>query len=296
MIKSKSKRFSIIISAYNVEKYIETAIDSITKQTFKDYELIVVNDGSTDRTLKILKTYKNIRIINNRKNIGLGASRNKAIKKAIGEYILYLDADDTLYSNDTLDRINKTIGDKNLDICYFGVQYVGGSNKCYIPNKMNSTKEARIACDMHFAVSSKCWRRKFIEEKKLEFIKDMYYEDMVYSIKATILADKVGYGAFPIYNYYRNREGSIMSTPSIRRCSDMYKMLENVMKLYEITPQAYKPYLMSFIRNETNNLVERIDTVLNSIENGVELGVMPKRNYKLNFGKLKEIKDVKYGN
>ena len=299
MFKSKMKRFSIIISAYNVEKYIDTAIASIKNQDFKNYEIIVVNDGSTDRTLKILKTYKDIKLINNNKNIGLGESRNKAVNVAKGEYILYLDADDTLYSNDTLSNIDKTIGNKQLDICYFGVQYVGGSNKCYIPNEKNSTKEARIACDMHFAVSSKCWRKEFLIKKDIKFIGNMYYEDMPYSLKGTILAEKIGYGKFPIYNYYRNRDGSIMSTPSIKRCTDMFKVLEEIMKLYTITPNKYRPYLMSFIRNETNSTVEKIDIILNSIENGVPLAVMPKRNYKLNFGKLKAIKtnkEVKYGN
>lgn len=292
-------RFSIIICAYNVENYVRTAIESVLHQTYKNYELILVNDGSTDETLKIIKSYKNtnIKVINNVKNMGLGASRNEAVKKARGEYILYLDADDTLYNEDTLKKINETINNQQLDICYFGVQYIGGSNKCYLPNAENSTKEARIACDMHFAVSSKCWRREFLRQKNLEFIEDMYYEDMVYSIKAVIMADKIGYGEFPIYNYYRNREGSIMSTPSIKRCTDMYRMLENVMELYTVTPDKYKPYLMSFIRNETNNATKKIDIILNSIENGVPLGVMPKRNYKLDFGELKEIKgNMKYGN
>lgn len=277
-------RFSIIMCAYNVEKYIKASIESVKNQTYKNYELIIVNDGSKDNTLKILKEYNNIRIINNTKNIGLGASRNKAVQRAKGEYILYLDADDTLYSEDTLEKINQTINNQSLDICYFGVQYIGGSNKCYLSNKENSTKEARIACDMHFAVSSKCWRRQFLKENNLTFIDNMYYEDMIYSIKATILADKIGYGEFPIYNYYRNREGSIMSTPSIKRCTDMYKMLENVMQLYTITPDKYKPYLMSFIRNETKSIIPKIDIILNSIENGVPLEVMPKRDYKLDFG------------
>lgn len=277
-------RFSIIMCAYNVEKYIKASIESVKNQTYKNYELIIVNDGSKDNTLKILKEYNNIRIINNTKNIGLGASRNKAVQRAKGEYILYLDADDTLYSEDTLEKIDKTINNQSLDICYFGVQYIGGSNKCYLSNKENSTKEARIACDMHFAVSSKCWRRQFLKENNLIFIDNMYYEDMIYSIKATILADKIGYGEFPIYNYYRNREGSIMSTPSIKRCTDMYKMLENVMQLYTITPDKYKPYLMSFIRNETKSIIPKIDIILNSVENGVPLDVMPKRDYKLDFG------------
>ncbi len=296
-------KFSIIMCAYNVEEYIERAIESVYKQNYKNYELIIVNDGSTDKTLEKIrqakKHYKmnNIIIINNVKNIGLGSSRNKAVKRARGKYILYLDSDDTLYKNSTLDKINEITIKESPDIIYMGVQYVGGSNKAYIPNAENSTKEARLACDMHFAVSSKCFKRDFLIRNNIKFLTDVYYEDMVYSIKSTILAQKISYGEFIFYNYYRNREGSIMSTPTIKRCTDMYKILENVMKLYEITPDKYKPYLMSFIRNETKNTIEKIDIILNSIENGVFLETMPKRNYKLDFGKLNELQgEMKHAN
>lgn len=300
---NKNIKFSIIMCAYNVEEYIKRAIESVYKQDYKNYELIIVNDGSTDETLKKVrqakKEYKisNMFIINNRKNIGLGGARNIGAKKAKGEYILYLDSDDTLYEDSTLDKINEVTIKESPDIIYMGVQYVGGSNKAYIPNAENSTKEARIACDMHFAVSSKCFKRKFLKENDIEFLTNVYYEDMVYSIKSTILAQKISYGEFIFYNYYRNRDGSIMSTPSIKRCTDMYKMLENVMKLYEITPDEYKPYLMSFIRNETRNTIEKIDIILNSIENGDLLKTMPKRNYKLDFGKLNGLQgEMKHAN
>lgn len=283
-MKSKKVRFSIIMCAYNVEKYISKAIESVLKQDFKDYELLIINDGSTDNTSKIVKSYtdERIKFVNHKQNNGLSCARNKAVSIAKGEYILYLDADDTLYEDTTLSKINDTIGDEKLDLIYFGVQYIGGNNdKTYIPNEENSSREARIACDMHFAVASKCWRKDFLKEKNITFIEGMYYEDMVYSIKASIFADKIKYGSFPIYNYYRNREGSIMSTPSIKRCTDMFKMLSHLMNLYEITPKEYKPYLLSFIKNETTSLPMRIDAILDSLENGTNSPVLPKRDYKM---------------
>lgn len=283
-MKSEKKRFSIITCVYNVEKYIDKAIESVLSQDFKNYELIIVNDGSTDKTLDIVKKYKDkrIKIINHKKNSGLSCARNTAVSVAKGEYILYLDGDDTLYENTTLSKIDNTIGNEKIDLIYFGVQYIGGNgNKAYIPNEENSSREARIACDMHFAVSSKCWRRDFLKEKDITFIEGIYYEDMIYSIKASIFADKLKYGSFPIYNYYRNREGSIMSTPSTKRCTDMYIMLAHLMELYQITPKQYKPYLLSFIKNETNSLPMRIDAILDSLENGTNSPVLPKRNYKM---------------
>ena len=280
----KDVTFSIIVCAYNVEDYIERAIESINNQNFIDYEIIIVNDGSTDNTYAKIKKIKlknnRIKIINNRKNIGLGASRNIAVDKAKGKYVLYLDSDDTIYNEDTLNKVNNIIENEAPDLIYMGVQYIGGSNKQYIPNAENSTREARIACDMNFAVSSICFKRQFLLNKNISFLTDTYYEDMLYSIQCTILAPKITYGTFPFYNYYRNREGSIMSTPSIRRCTDMYKIMDYIMGLYEMTPDKYKPYLMSFIKNETNSITNRMDIILEAIKNHSNAPVLPKRDYK----------------
>ena len=284
MPKKANPRFSVIMCAYNLEKIVNIAIESVLNQKFNDYELIIVNDGSLDNTLEVLKKYEEkangkIRVINNKKNIGLSASRNKAIRQAKGEYIVHLDGDDTLYNRNTLANIDATIGDQDYDIIYFGVQYVGGGNKLYLPNAQNSTREARIVCDMHFAVASKVWRKEFLEKNNLTFIEGMYYEDMVYSIKAAIKAEKTTFRAIPIYVYYRNREGSIMATPNIKRCKDMYKMLYHLMELYEETPEELQPYLLSFIKNETFGVPVRIDAILKSLKDATYTPVFPKRNY-----------------
>lgn len=284
MPKKANPRFSVIMCAYNLEKIVNIAIESVLNQKFDNYELIIVNDGSLDNTLEVLKKYEEkangkIRVINNKKNIGLSASRNKAIAQAKGKYIVHLDGDDTLYNRNTLANIDDTIGDQDYDIIYFGVQYVGGGNKLYLPNAQNSTREARIVCDMHFAVASKVWRKEFLDKNNLTFIEGMYYEDMVYSIKAAIKAEKTTFRAIPIYVYYRNREGSIMATPNIKRCKDMYKMLYYLMELYEETPEELQPYLLSFIKNETFGVPVRIDAILKSLKDATYTPVFPKRNY-----------------
>ena len=276
------KRFSIIISAYNIEKYIKRAIDSVLEQTFTNYEVIVVNDCSKDKTLEKIQEYDDPRliIINNEKNRGLGAVRNIGIEKATGEYVVHLDGDDTLFENTTLEKIDKLIGTDEPDIIYLGFKDVGGYNKIHLSTAENSTKKARLTCDINFSVPSKCWRREFLLENNIKFMENIYYEDMVYSTHATILAKDYKYGDFPTFKYYRNRAGSIMSTPSMRRCSDMYRMLAYLMDLYEITPEEYKPYLLSFIKNETKSLPIRIDAILKALKEGNGTPVFPKRNYK----------------
>lgn len=89
-------KVSVVMSVYNEEKYLPEAIDSILSQTFKDFEFIIINDGSTDKTKEILESYKDkrIRIINNEKNLGLAASLNIGIREARGEYIARMDGND----------------------------------------------------------------------------------------------------------------------------------------------------------------------------------------------------------
>ena len=88
--------FSIIIPLYNKERYVENAIKSILKQTITDYEIIIVNDGSTDSSKEIISKYVSdkIRIIDHQKNKGLSAARNTGIKNATSDYVTFLDADD----------------------------------------------------------------------------------------------------------------------------------------------------------------------------------------------------------
>ena len=276
-------KYTIIICVYNIEKYIETAVESVLKQDYHNYEIIIVNDGSTDKTLEKIKKYEkdNIVIINNDINKGLGASRNIAVKVAKGDYILYLDGDDTMYDEHTLSKIDEIVQRDEADITFFGVQYIGGDNKVHLSNAENSTKIARLTCDMFFGVPSKCWKKEFLKKNNITFIEDIYYEDMIYSVKSTILSEKLSYGEFPIFNYYKNRPGSIMSTPNIKRCTDMYKMLAYMFELYEITPKKYQKYVLSFIKNETMNLPMRVDAILKSIENKTNAPILPKRNYKL---------------
>ena len=282
-IENNKPRFSVIICTYNLEKIVNISMESILIQKFKDYELIVVDDCSTDKTYEKLKKIaekdNRIKILRNEKNSGPSVSRNRAVDIAKGEYIVYLDGDDTLYDKNTLGKIDETIGNENYDIVYFGVQYVGGSNKAYIPNADNSTQKARIVCDMHFPVASKVWRREFLLENDIKFIGGMYYEDMVYSIKAAIKAKKLSYGEFPIYVYYRNREGSIMSTPNMKRCKDMYLVMYYLMELYEETPENLKPYLLSFIKNETMSIPLRLDGILKAMDDDTFSPVIQKRNY-----------------
>ena len=112
---------SIITPTYNSEKFINETIGSVLKQTYKNWELILIDDASTDDTLRIIKSYIknnfNISLIRNSSNQGAGVSRNKGILEAKGDFIAFLDADDTWRPNKLKTQIKFMI-ENNVDVCY----------------------------------------------------------------------------------------------------------------------------------------------------------------------------------
>ena len=102
-------KFSIVIPVYNVEKYIKKCLDSVANQSFKDYEVIVVNDGTKDNSMDIVKEY-DFKVVN-QKNMGLSEARNTGVKSSTGEYIIFLDSDDYIEKDllkDLLISFNKS--------------------------------------------------------------------------------------------------------------------------------------------------------------------------------------------
>ena len=121
-------KFSLIIPAYNVEKYIKKCLDSVLNQTYNNYEIIIINDGSTDNTSKILESYKSnkkIKIIN-QENKGLSNARNTGVSNAKGDYILFIDSDDFI-EKELLEILNKTIKDE--DLVRFQIRILDETNK-----------------------------------------------------------------------------------------------------------------------------------------------------------------------
>lgn len=285
-------RFTVAISAYNIENYIQRAINSVLNQEFENYEIIIVDDCSKDNTMQKIKEYDDskISVYQTKKNTKTaGGTRNVAINYAKGEYIIFLDGDDVLFNKETLKNIDNVIKDQTPDIVYFGFQDVGNGDKVRMSSKRNSTKKARIMCDVSFSVSSRCWRREFIERNKLKFVEGMYYEDEIFCMKGNILAKQTMYGEFRIFKYYRNRKGSVTSTPSLKKCSDWYRVLAEITDMYEIVDEEYKPYLLSFIKNENESIPKRIRAILFAMENKETIKGLPKREYKyIDFWKDEE--------
>ena len=192
------KLVSIIIPVYNGEKYIKRCLESVLNQTYKDIEIIVLNDGSSDRSEEVIRrmTKDDTRIrYYCHENMGVGKTRNRGIELSMGEYITFLDADDT-YELDYVEILTKNI--ENCDIVISGYQRISEGIVKFEARPQNEEWS-------HFkytATSGKMFRKEFLDKYHIRYQEFKIGEDILFSLTACRLADSVkvieyaGYHAF----------------------------------------------------------------------------------------------------
>ena len=247
-------KFSIIIPVYNVEQYIKKCLDSVINQTYKNYEVIVVNDGTKDNSMDIVKNY-DVKIIN-QKNAGLSAARNTGVKHASGEYIVFLDSDDYI-EKDLLDKLNKSSKNKP-DIIRYQIQEVKDNE---VINKyeeigfdgLTGVEAFKKIAAYHFVENAWCYaiKKEYYDKEKYEFKKGTIHEDFGLIPLVIIKAKKVNSIPFIGYNYVQ-REASIMSTKNYektkKKVNDFYNHYKYLINEIDKTDLDSK-YFKSFIAN-----------------------------------------------
>ncbi len=230
---------SIIVPVYNAEKYLEKCLDSLKKQTKKEIEWIIINDGSTDHSEEIIKKVKDKRLkYFKNKNQGIGKTRNFGIEKATGEYIMFLDSDDTL-AKDAVEKMYEKVKNEDLDvaICDFYKEYDNGQiEEIRTPDfESASLKENPDIITEYLCPWAKIYRRSLIEKNKIRFPENLKYEDAPFVIKSLVCAKKIG-KVRECLNYYRIHEMS-ETTVRDRRCFDILKIVDLMRK--EIKEKEY---------------------------------------------------------
>lgn len=244
-------KFSIIVPVYNVEKYIKKCLDSILNQSFKDYEVIVVNDGTQDDSIELIKDYP-VKIIN-QKNQGLSAARNKGVKQSSGEYIIFVDSDDYL-EKDLLKKINESLTN-SPDVVRFQIKEVYEDGKVIefneepLKNKNGVDAFSEIV-KYHFVENAWCYaiKKEYYEQEKFEFKKGTIHEDFGLIPLVIIKANIVNSIPYIGYNYLQ-RQGSIMNSnnyeKTLKKVNDMfnhYKYLISEINKTKLNSQIFKSY------------------------------------------------------
>lgn len=248
-------KISLIIPVYNVEKYIRKTLESVLAQTFTDYEVIMVNDGSTDGSLAVLKEYadkyENFKLIN-QNNCGSSKARNVGINEAAGDYLAFLDSDDFL-KPDFLEVLYSSAEESGADIacCNYYLYYEKNKKKVYMPftaktgvysNEM-ALKKLILDISFHFFMWNKLFKRSLFIENDIVFY-DMYFEDVAICPQLFFYANKVSFVNKALY-YYRRHEGSIISLIDAPKTNDFIKSLGVIRNFLE-EKNVYEKYKAVF--------------------------------------------------
>ena len=219
---------SIIVPTYNVEKYIRTCIESILAQTYRNIEVIIVNDGSTDQSLAVISdlicSHHNVKVIN-QKNQGLSVARNTGIDVATGKYITFVDADDKIMPG-FVSSLYQIADKTGADIVRGSFRdFNGNIPKAWVPDFNVPTNCGTIVLDqflssnISFAVWSSIYRLDFINSNHIRFTPGIVLEDVDFTARAYMLAKLVATSPEPNYAYRINRPGSILTTKNAQKMS-----------------------------------------------------------------------------
>lgn len=230
--------FSIIIPAYNVEKYIEQSVNSILNQTYQNFEIIIINDGSKDNTGKIIdKLYQNnskIKIIH-KENEGLSKARNTGIKKSIGEYLIFLDGDDYWNSNEALAQIFTKIKKDKNDLVMIGLQKYFEETKTIVNKKLFDSKipiTIKNLLKTNYYKASACdkiIKKSSFINNDLTFPEGLLSEDIIYCSNLLNKVKNIGLINENIY-VYRQHKSSITKNINVKNIEDILTMLKEGLK------------------------------------------------------------------
>ena len=208
--KNMDKKISVIIPVYNVEKYLARCLNSIIKNTYKNIEIILVNDGSKDKSQEIIDKYKNkygnIIKAREQENKGPAEARNVGIEMASGEYLMFIDSDDFI-KEDYIENYVKTLKEADYDLV------AGGYHK-WIDGKITYTialQDEPWAKFMIMGPYTKLYKKSFLQENNIKFVKVNIGEDIYFNLQVNALAKKVKIIDYVGYYWYTNNE-SISNT------------------------------------------------------------------------------------
>ena len=262
-------RFSVIIPTYNSAKEVVRAIQSVQEQTFNNYEIIVVDDCSTDNTYEVLSKQQGIILIRNSTNLRAGGARNKGIEEAKGEYIIFLDADDYLAEKETLQKINDVIGNEKTDIVYLGFEIIGRMQEKWIPTEENSTLSQRAQNWKYENVWDICWNNEFLKENNMKFLENRYFEDFVFYYKGIIRAKTYKVASFVTHIYTTFKSDSMTANVSEQKLQDLYI---NVIELLEEVKSIPSSKEKADIVYAVYRVVEYSTRLLRQYEDGLRKG------------------------
>lgn len=272
---------SVIVPIYNVEKYLKECLDSVLNQTLHNIEVICVDDGSTDNSLEIAKSYAandNRFVILHQANKGLSAARNTGLLHVRGTYIHFLDSDDIIEA-DAYALLYKKASLEKLDVLRFGYKLFNDKEKATPPFEISTcnishedipcTDGEHLFCLLSEAsvefspVWAAIYRAEYLQSIPLTFIEGIVHEDNSFTFISTLAANRTAFVSQEFY-MYRTRVGSIMTTPHSYRNLHGYLTSYYVMSSYALT-KTFRPETQKLIKYRLDAVINHVNSLFNEI-------------------------------
>lgn len=226
---------SIIVPIYNASKYLKKCLDSLVNQTKKELEFILINDGSTDDSESIIKSYNDNRIkYFKRSNHGIGKTRNFGINKSTGKYIMFLDSDDYLEEN-ACELLYEKIEKDKLDLVVCDFYNVIKETKVCEKNasfKNTALKDnPDLLLNINLAPWNKIYRSDLIKKNNIKFIEDLKYEDVPFVALSLLKSKRIGKVDKPLI-YYTIHEKS-ETTVRDEKIFDIIKIVDIIRSYFK---------------------------------------------------------------
>lgn len=276
---------TVVIPVYNTAQYLPRCIETVINQTIKNLNIIIVNDGSTDDSEKIIKkameNHSNISYIKLKKNIGVGNARNLGIKKATTEYIAFLDSDDWIDAAYYEKMIKAIIEDKS-DVCISGIKteindIYGWTYRYRYPSHFTVDGDFCLHSlthqynhDIYISpiVNNKIYRKNVLTENKLWFDKSRRAQDLFFSFLIFTFVNKVSICHDAFYHYYQRRWSATHNFS--KQYIDDYFFILQKLKHELKTIGIYKCHQKDFECYVNLHITKLIKNMFNNIQNEIE--------------------------
>lgn len=299
-------KFSIIVPIYGVEKYIKKCINSVLEQNYKNYELILVDDGSPDSCPLICDEYANRDehiVVIHKKNGGSSDARNLGIQKATGEYILFLDGDDYWLEIDLLEKLNKRINQLDSDVICLNYKkiYKNGKEADYLSLETDMPKVNMGEASVQYVIQNNIWtsapwnkaiKKNLFLKGDLTFIKGITSEDIDWCARLAVLARTYDYIEKP-YIGYRQRESSVSKAITYDKVCCLCDNIFRIEKIVERTDGEKKELLMQYFSYQYGTLLANIALLQSSSQRKGICKDIKRLQELLEYSKNKKIRLLK---
>lgn len=286
-------KVSIIVPTYNSENFIEKCINTVANQTYKDYEMLIINDGSTDSTLDIINKYIEkydwLKVISI-ENHGQGYARNRGVKEATGDYILFLDSDDLLKIDALEKTVNRIEKDKSDLVMFDWERYSDEDKKVKKSARKDFFKKTKLMgkecidilqLKAYYTVAA-LYSKKFLIKNNIKYAEGHIYEDNVFVVQVATKANKISIIKEPLYIVVSNSDSDTKTAYDTDKHYKAYieaiKECVKVLNDSEYNPSEYYDYyiyaLNKFLfyyrkrtpKNEKNNFLQEFVDIMSTQE------------------------------